>query len=328
MRGLPPLCKLQPVYTVQTILKEECLRRKTRPASQGASCPPFPGRLQILALLLVLLSFSGCSRSNPAAPSTDTDKGLLRLGYFLNLTHAAAIVGVENGLLEKQLTPTGGVSVKTFNAGPAAVEALFSEGLDAAYIGSGPAINAYVRSKGKDIRIISGATEGGAFLVVDPAINGPADLKGKKIATPQLGNTQDIALRTWLKSKGLATNLQGGGEVSIVPQENAQTLDTFKSGQIAGAWLPEPWASRLAIEAGAKVLVDEADLWPERRFPTTVLIVRTDFLRANPDAVKALVSAHLQATEFLTINSEQAQRVVNQGLAKATGTPIGDKVLA
>ena len=156
---------------------------------------------------------------------------------------------------------------------------MFADAIDITFIGPNPAINAYAKSNGEAVRVISGSTSGGAFLVVRPDINTAQDLKGKKIATPSLGNTQDVALRAWLKSNGLATDTAGGGDVSVVPQENAQTLETFIAGTIDGAWVPEPWATRLIQDGGAKVLVDERDLWPDGKYVTTHLLVATKFLR-------------------------------------------------
>jgi NitT/TauT family transport system substrate-binding protein len=243
-------------------------------------------RIRVL-LVLLLLTWLGAScgdnesaesarESGPSASAGDAVKGgTLRLGYFPNVTHAPAILGVENGTFAKALGKDVGLETKTFNAGPAAVEALLAGALDASYIGPNPAINAFAKSKGEAIRIIAGATSGGAALVVKPSITKAADLKGKKVASPQLGNTQDVALRAWLGEQGLKTNPQGGGDVSILPQENSQTLDTFKAGDIDGAWVPEPWVSRLVQEGSGKVLVDEKELWPGGRFVTTHLIVRT-----------------------------------------------------
>ena len=275
-------------------------------------------------LAAVALLTAACGGSEPS-PSADGSTAV-RLGYFPNVTHATALVGVESGIFKTALGPNS-LDVKTFNAGPAAVEALFSGALDATYIGPNPAINAHVQSRGEAIRIISGATSGGALLVVKPSINSPADLKGKKVASPQRGGTQDVALRNWLKTNNLKADLQGGGDVSIVPQENAQTLETFRSGQIDGAWVPEPWATRLVQEGGGKVLVDERSLWPDGKFVTTHLVVRTKFLQEHPDAVRRLVEGQVQANELVNSNPAEAQRLVNQAITTITGKGIPDSVL-
>jgi NitT/TauT family transport system substrate-binding protein len=246
----------------------------------------------------------------------------LRLGYFANVTHAVAIAGVDEGIIEKALPSHVTLKTTTFNAGPAAVEALLSGALDASYIGPNPAINAYAQSKGEAIRIIAGATSAGASLVTKPGITSVAQLDGKTLATPQLGNTQDVALRAFLEENGFDTDVQGGGDVSIKPQENAQTLETFKAGQIDGAWVPEPWASRLVLEGGGKVLVNEKDLWPDGKFVTTHLIVRTKFLEDHPEAVKGLLEGHVNAVDFVNDSTDTAKTVVNAGIEKITGKPL------
>ncbi|HKE98927.1 MAG TPA: ABC transporter substrate-binding protein, partial [Actinomycetes bacterium] len=257
---------------------------------RGAGGPARPRRLAAVLALALALSAAACSGGG----SGGGEEGTLRLGYFPNLTHATALVGIERGSFQRQL---GAVRLETrsFGAGPAATEALLSGAVDATYIGPNPAINAFVKSKGAAIRIISGATSGGAFLVVKPDIRSAADLKGRKLATPQLGNTQDVALRSWLDKQGLRTTPEGGGDVRIVPQENSQTLETFQSGGIDGAWVPEPWATRLQQEGGGKVLVNEADLWPGGQFVTTQLVVRTAYLADHPANVRALISGLLDA---------------------------------
>ena len=166
--------------------------------------------------------------------------------------------------------------------------ALLAGAIDATYIGPNPSVNAFQQSHGA-VRVVAGAASGGAYLVVKPNIDSAADLKGKKVASPQLGNTQDIALRSWLKQHGLKTDANGGGDVSVIPQDNATTLDTFRQGAIAGAWVPEPWATRLVDEGGGKILVDERTLWPQGQYVTTDLLVSTSFLKAHPDVVKRLL---------------------------------------
>ena len=283
----------------------------------------------VAALALLTAACGGDGTTSSGAGSGARAAGApatVRLGFFPNVTHATALVGVESGIFKSALG-AGSLDVKTFNAGPAAVEALFSGALDATYIGPNPAINAHVQSGGEAIRIVSGATSGGALLVVKPSISGPAELKGKKLASPQRGGTQDVALRHWLKSKDLKADLEGGGVVSIVPQENAQTLETFRSGQIDGAWVPEPWATRLVQEGGGKVLLDERALWPEGRFVTTHLVVRTKFLKEHPDAVRRLVEGQVQANDLVNADPAQAQRLVNQAITTITGKGVAQSVL-
>ncbi len=224
---------------------------------------------------------------------------------------------MEKGFIAEALGGETTLETTVFNAGPAAVEALFAGAIDASYIGPNPAINAFVKSNGDAIRIVSGATSGGAQLVVRDTITSAADLKGKTLSTPQLGNTQDVALRAWLADEGLSTDTQGGGDVSIVPQENAQTLDQFKAGAIDGAWLPEPWASRL-VDAGAVVLVDEKDLWPDGEFVTTHLIVATQFLADHPQTVKALLEGHIEAVDVHQRGSGRRRSLTSTRRSRST----------
>ncbi len=264
-----------------------------------------------------------------ASPNRGGDEEVtLRLGYFPNVTHASALVGVESGLFEENLGDNVTLETATFNAGPAAIEALFSGAIDATYIGPNPAINGFAQSNGEALRIISGATSGGAFLVVNPDIEEPEDLAGKTIASPQLGNTQDVALRTWLEDEGFDVDTTGGGDVSVVPQDNAQTLELFRSGDIDGAWVPEPWATRLIDEGGGEVLVDERDLWPDGRYVTTHLIVATEFLEEHPDVVKQLLRGQVAANALIADDPEEAQELVAQGIENATGTAIPADLVA
>jgi NitT/TauT family transport system substrate-binding protein len=278
----------------------------------------------MVAALLVLQALLGaCAASTPAGAAPTT----LRLGYFPNVTHATAVVGIEGGLFQQQLGEGTTLDAKSFNAGPQAVEALLSGGLDATYLGPNPAINAFGQSKGEAIRIIAGATSGGAFFVVKPGVT-KETLKGRKFASPQLGGTQDVALRSWLTEQGLSVPKEGGGDVTVVPQENAQTLETFKSGEIDGAWVPEPWATRLILEGGGEVLVDERDLWPGQRYVTTHLIVRTEFLRQYPASVAALLKGHLGADALISGDAARAQALTNQGIEKVTGKKLSAELIA
>ncbi|MBW4720891.1 ABC transporter substrate-binding protein [Saccharothrix obliqua] len=282
-----------------------------------------------LALLTALVTLAACSRAgggDNAAPAEDKGPAAeIRLGYFPNVTHAAALIGVDKGLFAKELGNTK-LTTQTFNAGPEAVNALLGESLDATFIGSGPAINAYAKSKGEAVRLVAGATSGGAQLVVKPDINSPADLKGKVITTPQLGNTQDVSLKKWLADQKLAIGT-GPAEVNVTNTENSQSLDLFRRGDVQGAWAPEPWSSRLVLDAEAKVLLDEKSLWEGGQFPTTVLLVRTKFLKEHPQTVEALLKGHLAATDYALDNKADAKQVVNGALKALTGKALGEPVL-
>ena len=268
-------------------------------------------------------SSSSATKAPGASSSTAPSEPVtLRLGYFPNVTHAPALIGIEGGIFQKKLGSNVTLKPQSFNAGPDVVTGLFADQLDASFIGPGPSTSAFQKSNGSAIRVVSGAASGGAFLVVKPSITSAADLKGKKIASPQLGNTQDIALRTWLKTKGYATDTACGGDVSVVPQDNALTLTAFEQGQIDGAWVPEPWATRLEKEGGGKVLVDEADLWPNGKFVTTDLVVTTKFLSDHPDVVKQLIEGEIAAIDLTKTNRSKAEGYVASGIQKATGKAI------
>ena len=289
---------------------------------------------RVSVLLVGILPILGAACGSSSSLATKPDARLtsaktasttpvdLRLGYFPNVTHAPALIGIEGGLFEAKLDKKVTLKPQSFNAGPDVVTAIFAGELDASFIGPGPSISAFQKSNGDAIRIVAGAASGGAFLVVKPSITKPADLEGKKIASPQLGNTQDIALRTWMKTKAFTTDTSGGGDVSIVPQDNALSLTAFQGGQIDGAWVPEPWATRLVKEGGGKILVDERDLWPAGKFVTTDLIVRKAFLAEHPDVVKQLIEGEIAAIALTKADRTKAEGLVASGIQKATGKAI------
>ena len=285
--------------------------------------------LAVLAASGLVVALAACSRaesSSPAAAATDKGPAAeLRLGYFPNITHAAALIGVELDYFTKELGSTK-LTTQTFNAGPEAVGALLGDSLDISFIGSGPAINAFAKSDGAAVRLISGATSGGAQLVARPGIDSADALKGKKVATPQLGNTQDIALKKWLSDKGIGAG-SGADQVTVINSDNPQTLEAFRAGQIDAAWLPEPWASRLVLDAGATVLLDEKELWPDGRFPTTVIIVRTQFLAEHPQTVQAFLRGQLAAVDWATANPAEARTTANGVLEELTGKALADPVI-
>jgi NitT/TauT family transport system substrate-binding protein len=275
-------------------------------------------------------SDSGSGSGSGAAE--DAPSGTLRLGYFPNITHAPALIGVQDGLFADALGPDVDLELSTYNAGTEAVEALSTGSIDATFIGPNPAINGYAASLGDDeggvLRIVAGTTSGGASLVVGPDITSPEDLAGKTLATPSLGNTQDVALRAWLKEQGYETDETGGGDVKITPQENADTLTTFQEGSIDGAWVPEPWATRLVDEGGGHVLVNEADLWPDGKFVTTHLVVRTEYLKEHPANVRALISGLLDSIDEANGNTEAAQEAANAGIEAVTTKRLDPEVIA
>src|SRR5690349_12991229 len=267
--------------------------------------------------LITATALTACGKDDKSSASASggtAEASAIRLGYFPNITHAPALIGVNKGFFQDALGSTK-LDAKTFNAGPAALEALLSGAIDATYIGPNPAINGWSQSKGTALKIIAGSTSAGAGLVVKPGINTAADLKGKKLATPQLGNTQDVALRAWLKQNGLNADAQGGGDVSILPQDNATAVQAFAQGAIDGAWVPEPNLSKMVLESKGKVLVDEKDLWPNGQFVTTHLIVTQKFLKEHPATVKKLLQGHIAAEKYIASDTAGAQKAANEQLA-------------
>jgi NitT/TauT family transport system substrate-binding protein len=280
-----------------------------------------------LALAAVVVTVVAAAGS-PASAAKSSDPVTLRLGYFPNVTHASALVGTEGGIFAKKLGSGVNLQLATFNSGTDELAAFQAGALDAGYIGPNPTITAWTQLD-KGVKVISGAASGGAYFVVKPTITSAADLKGKTLATPQLGNTQDVALRSWLKSQGLNTDTSGGGDVKIIPQDNATSLTAFKSGDIQGAWVPEPWATRLVSEGGGKILVDEATLWPQGKYVTTQLIVTTDFLKAHKDIVQKLANAQVAANDYIKTNTADSEQLVSTAIQKITGKPIdGNLVIA
>jgi len=286
---------------------------------------------------LPLLTLAACGYGSEAKDG-DTSKvaavgkkvdGLdsVRIGYFPNLTHATALVGDQEGLLQKELGGTK-VSYSQFNAGPAEIEALNSGSIDIGWIGPSPAINGYSTTDGKGLRIIGGSASGGVKLVVNPdKVKSLKDVKGKKIATPQLGNTQDVAFLNWIAEQGWKVDAQSGkGDVSVVRTDNKITPDAYKSGSIDGAWVPEPTASKLVAEGG-KVLLDEADLWPDKKFVITNIIVSQTFLKEHPDVVRAVLRGSVKTNTWINANPDKAKAAANTKLQELAGKPLPANVL-
>jgi NitT/TauT family transport system substrate-binding protein len=253
---------------------------------------------------------------------------VIRVGHFPNVTHAQGVIGEANAWFQKALGPDVKIEWKIFNAGPSAIEAMFASELDLTYIGPNPAINGYIKSNGEALRIICGATSGGAALVVrnDAGINEVKDFHGKRIASPQLGNTQDVALRMFLKENGFVLKEQGG-DVEVIPLKNPDQLMLFLKKEIDAAWTVEPWVSRLVKEGNGKVFLDEASRWPQGEYVITHLIVSTKFLKEHPDLVEKWVEAHVSLTDWINKNKEEAKRVMNKEIEKETGKALPEDVL-
>ena len=252
----------------------------------------------------------------------------VHLGYFPNLTHAPALVGVAGGILAKDLAPDT-LKTQTFSAGPAENQALLSGSIDIAFEGPSSALSAYSASHGA-IAIIAGAASGGAGLVTAASITSPAQLKGKTLASPQLANTQDVALRYWLKTQGYTTTTTGGGDVHVQPSAtgNGTVVTEFKSGAVAGAWMPEPYETEM-LQAGGHLLVNEATLWPGGKWATTNVVVRTAFLQQHPATVQRFLQGLVASVKYIQANPAAAQSTFNTQYASLEGgKPLSSKVLA
>ncbi|MET7367422.1 aliphatic sulfonate ABC transporter substrate-binding protein [Streptomyces sp. NPDC005566] len=289
--------------------------------------------LPLLAVALTACGYGSeakdddAKKSNVSADGKKLSADTVKIGYFPNLTHATALVGIQEGLIAKEL---GGTTVKpsTFNAGPSEIEALNAGSIDIGFIGPSPSINGFAKSQGKNLRIISGSASGGVKLVVNPKkIKTLDDLKGKKIATPQLGNTQDVAFLNWISEKGWKVDAQSGkGDVSVVRSDNKVTPDAYRSGSLDGAWVPEPTASKLVAEGG-KVLLDESTLWPDNKFVITNIIVSQKFLSEHPDVVEAVLRGTVNTNKWITANPDEAKASANAALKELSGKELPAEVL-
>lgn len=256
------------------------------------------------------------------------DKTVLRFGHFPNITHAQGVIAHAmtrqgKGWFEERLGTNVEIQWFTYNAGPSAMEAIFAGSLDLTYVGPSPALNAHFKSNGEEIRVIAGAANGGAALVVKPGggVEKPADFRGKKIATPQLGNTQDISCRAWLKAQGFKVT-QTGGDVIVLPTSNPDQLTALQKGDVAGVWTVEPWVTRLEREAQGKVLVEETDII------TTWLASSVKFLDEQKDLAKKIAAAHAELTKWIQDNPEEAQKLLIAELKEETRTDFSLEVVA
>jgi NitT/TauT family transport system substrate-binding protein len=275
-------------------------------------------RLCVVWALTVVCLFSGALRAQTT----------IRVGAFPNITHAQPMIGKAYGWFEKTMGSNVKIQWTSFNAGPSAIEALFAGAIDMTYVGPNPAITGYVRSQGEALRVVAGAASGGASLIVrsDSGIQKPEDLHGKKIASPQLGNTQDVALRAWLKAHGMKSQ-DKGGDVQVVPLVNPDQLTLFLKKELDAAWAPEPWATRLIREGNGRLFLDEREMWPHGQFVTTDLIVSTKFLREHVDLVKNWIRAHVELTDWINAHQPEAKKLLNQQIQKETSKALAAAIL-
>ncbi|MGV4889770.1 aliphatic sulfonate ABC transporter substrate-binding protein [Streptomyces viridosporus] len=301
--------------------------------------PATPALRRALAVLLALplLTLAACGYGSQAkdddtvrvAAGAKKIDGLdsVRIGYFGNLTHGTALVGNRKGFFQRELGATQ-ARYAVFNAGPSEIEALNSGSLDIGWIGPSPAINGYTKANGENLRIIGGSASGGVKLVVNPdRVKSLADVEGKRIATPQLGNTQDVAFLNWAAEQGWRIDAQSGkGEVTVVRSDNKVTPGAFRSGAIDGAWVPEPTASMLVAQGG-RVLLDETSLWPDEEFVITNVVVRQEFLEEHPKVVEAVLRASVETNAWINAHPDEAKAVANEQLEADSGKALPAEVL-
>jgi NitT/TauT family transport system substrate-binding protein len=263
-----------------------------------------------------------------AIPDARAQRTVLRVGHFPNITHAQGMIahGMSRkgkGWFEERLGGAVEIQWFTYNAGPSAMEGMFARSIDLTYVGPGPALNAYSKSKGNEVRLISGAANGGAALVVQPdqPLTAPADFRGKKIATPQLGNTQDISARAWLVNGGLRIT-QLGGDAQVLPTANPDQLSLFQQKKVDAVWTVEPWVSRLERESGGKVLIEEPEV------ATTVLVARAQFLAEQRELVRKFMEAHVELTKWINENSAEAQKLFREEMLAETKNDMAPELIA
>lgn len=271
-------------------------------------------------LIFLTLVFAGSARS--------TAEQKIRAGHFSTVTHAPALIARGMNSFEKTFEGTAAVDWKIFNAGPSAIEALFTHHLDVLFVGPNPAVNGFLKSQGEALVVVAGVAGGGSALVVraDSNISKFEDIRGKKVASPQAGNTQDIALRYKMKQKGLKSKVSGG-DVEIFNIGGGDQLIALAKGDVQAIWTVEPWVSRLVAEAGGKILFDEKELWPDGRYATAVLAVRKKFRDEHPDVVQKWVDTYLELLEWMRKKPEEAKRLFNEELKRETGKALPDAYL-
>jgi NitT/TauT family transport system substrate-binding protein len=271
---------------------------------------------------MVVALLGACGPKAPV-PGTTTPVTTVHLAYFPNVTHAVALIGAARGTFKNALGPNAKLEEQSFTAGPSEIEALFANSVDIGYIGPGPAVNGFLKSKGKALRIVAGASSGGAGLVVraDAGISDIKSLAGKRVAVPQTGGTQDISLRHALQAAGL-NSTDKGGTVNVLPVAPSDTLTLFAKKELDAAWVTEPWISRLIKEGHGTLKIDERDLWPNRKFATTVVIVRLEFLKQHPDIVTRFLTAHVETVDWIAAHPDDANKLVGDKIKLLSGKSL------
>lgn len=297
---------------------------------QGYRSRSAAGIARVCAAILALAAGAGCGPGGGKSTSATGQAGVVsvRLAFFPNVTHAVALVGTGNGAFAQALGAGAKIQEQSFSAGPAEVEAIFAGQVDIGYMGPGPAVNGYLKSHGEALKIIAGASSGGAALVVraDAGITDIRGLAGRRVAVPQTGGTQDISLRHALQSAGL-NSTDRGGKVNVLPNTPADTLTLFVKKELDAAWVTEPWVSRLVKEGNGRILQDERDLWPGRKFATTVVIVRSQFLQEHPDMVDRFLEAHVDTVNWIESHRAEAASLLGERIKALTGKALAPDIL-
>ncbi len=282
-----------------------------------------------LAISARIIGIAVLSALGIALSSSDTShENKLRIAYFPNIGHAIPIVGMEKGFFEEQIGEQTKIETRVFDSGPQVIESLFADSVDVAYVGPGPAINGFLNSENKNVKILAGAASGGASFIVHPnsEINSVSDFAGKKIAAPQIGNTQDVSLRNYLSENGLRPAEKGGNVVVYnIPNPDIYTL--FVKGEVDGAWVAEPWATILETELDGKRLFHEEELWPDKEFASVLLIGNVDYINENPKIISNFMISHHETVTWINQNPKETRIVFNDFLDSHLGQSLSDEVV-
>ena len=260
--------------------------------------------------------------------STDNSGNEIRVAFFPSISHAVPIVGIENNIFQENLTEQKIIEVKIFDSGPQVIESLFAKSIDLAYVGPGPIINGFLKSNGQDLKILAGAANGGASFIIqkDSGLDSIENFQGKRIASPQISNTQDVSLRHYLSTHGLEP-VEKGGTVFVINISNPDIYTLFAKGDIDGAWVPEPWATILVEELGGVRLFNESQFWPEKQFSSVLLIGRTNFIEQNPETVEKWILSNQKTAEWINSNPDKTKMIYNEFMQDYMGKTFSKKIV-
>ena len=260
--------------------------------------------------------------------STDNSGNEIRVAFFPSISHAVPIVGIENNIFQENLTEQKIIEVKIFDSGPQVIESLFAKSIDLAYVGPGPIINGFLKSNGQDLKILAGAANGGASFIIqkDSGLDSIENFQGKRIASPQISNTQDVSLRHYLSTHGLEP-VEKGGTVFVINISNPDIYTLFAKGDIDGAWVPEPWATILVEELSGVRLFNESQFWPEKQFSSVLLIGRTNFIEQNPETVEKWILSNQKTAEWINSNPDKTKMIYNEFMQDYMGKTFSKKII-